>query len=112
MTTADGISTVDWDAVHRLTLHIVNATSIDERATARSRLFAFLDQLESKHGALPSILATRADSSTMVSNCNYFRSLPLAAIRADHTNLLCAHSLASFTSTNVGTSFELRNGLN
>ena len=46
MTTADGISTVDWDAVNQLTLHIVNATSIDERATARSRLFAFLDQLE------------------------------------------------------------------
>jgi hypothetical protein len=53
----DGISAADWDVVHGLTLRIVNATSIEGRATARSRLFAFLDELESQYGTLRSILA-------------------------------------------------------
>jgi hypothetical protein len=60
MGTTDGISTEDWDVVHQLAVDIVNAPD-DERAKHRHRLLEHLETLESKCGALPSILATRAD---------------------------------------------------
>jgi hypothetical protein len=99
MTTTDGISTRDWDVVHDLTLNIVNATTIEGRATSRSRLFVFLDELESKYGTLPSILATRADfiddSAAKVQLLQDAYSI--AEIRADKANLLyVSHSLAEF----------------
>jgi len=61
MQTPDGISSEDWDLVHELAIEIVNATKEDEEAAYRRRLLDYLDELEAKYGALPSILATRAD---------------------------------------------------
>src|SRR5438094_3104927 len=62
MTTSDGINTEDWNSVHELALAVVNADdgSVEERL-CRVRLLEYLDELESKYGPRPSILATRAD---------------------------------------------------
>jgi len=65
MTTADGISTEEWDIVHQLGVDIVNATinaTGQEEDRCRARLFEYLDKLEAKYGELPSILATSLDS--------------------------------------------------
>lgn len=61
MTTSDGISTEDWDTVHELTVDLVNAGERPDEEECRHRLFEYLDELEEKYGARPSILATRAD---------------------------------------------------
>ena len=60
MATSDGIRTEDWDVAHALAVEIVNAGSgrADE---VRQQLLSYLEMLEQRYGALPSILATRAD---------------------------------------------------
>ena len=99
MPTPDGISTEEWEEVHGLVLNIVNAETTDERARSQSRLFVFLDELEALYGALPSILATRADFVDdadvrlhLLSDA-YF----VAEANDDRTNMLyVSHSLAEF----------------
>lgn len=61
MTTSDGISSEDWDLLHELAVEVVNAEAGEEEDLCRRRLLDYLDELESKYGPLPSILATRAD---------------------------------------------------
>lgn len=62
MATSDGISMEDWDRVHELALAIVNAEDdSSEELVARKELLDYLDELHSKYGARPSLLATRAD---------------------------------------------------
>jgi hypothetical protein len=61
--TPDGISDQDWDRVKALAVAIVNATEDNEEGgeAETTALMTFLDSLETKYGAHPSILATRAD---------------------------------------------------
>jgi hypothetical protein len=62
--TSDGISDADWDRVHTLAVQIANASTEVDSVTADElsiELHVVLDDLESKYGSLPSILATRAD---------------------------------------------------
>jgi hypothetical protein len=62
--TSDGISDADWDRVHTLAVQIANASTDVDSVTADElsiELHVVLDDLESKYGPLPSILATRAD---------------------------------------------------
>jgi hypothetical protein len=61
--TPDGISDADWDRVKALAVAILEAThDEDESGESETRaLMNFLDDLESRCGTLPSILATRAD---------------------------------------------------
>ena len=58
------IEKADWDRVHDLACEIVNATSINDGILSESKhlsLFSVLDELESKYGRHPSIIATRGD---------------------------------------------------
>src|SRR5262245_24361019 len=62
--TPDGIATEDWDRIHELALEVVNDSAEGDEAAsdaASVRLRELLDQLQEKYGALPSLLATRAD---------------------------------------------------
>jgi len=61
--TPDGIKNEDWDRVKELAVAIANATQDDDEGGEEETraLMAFLDELEKKYGAHPSILATRAD---------------------------------------------------
>lgn len=61
--TPDGISEKDWDRVKALAVAIVNATEENEEEgeVETQALMTFLDGLETKYGAHPSIIATRAD---------------------------------------------------
>jgi hypothetical protein len=61
VTTPDGISTEDWDIVHELIVDLVNAEEGPDEEECRHRFLKYLDELEDKYGARPSILATRAD---------------------------------------------------
>jgi len=62
--TSDGISTADWNIVQHLAelvaAHTSEVVNVDASQTVH-RLFAALDNLETKYGNLPSITATRAD---------------------------------------------------
>lgn len=97
MSTSDGISTEDWNAVHELVLNIVNAEAEAEENIFTNQLLQFLDELEEKYGVLPSILATRAD---YVSDVNeqamlFRQAYALAEASNDKNNLtLISHSLA------------------
>lgn len=97
MSTPDGINAEDWDIVHDLSLKIVNAEAESEEKIYTSQLLQCLDELEVKYGALPSILATRAD---YVSDANEQAALlrqayALAEASNDCANLReIAHSLA------------------
>src|SRR4051812_18466124 len=62
--TSDGISSDDWDKIHACALDVVNASSANDAhdgAHALAELFQILDELETKYGRKPSLLATRAD---------------------------------------------------
>ena len=66
MATSDGIENGDWDGVKELAFELLGEvlSAVDrshEIDLCRNRLLAYLDTLEVKYGALPSILATRAD---------------------------------------------------
>jgi hypothetical protein len=97
--TSDGISADDWEIVRDLAVDIVNAGTDGGRASALSKLLIFLDALEQRYGALPSILATRAD---FIDDATARESLlndaySLARLQNDKTNALhISHSLATF----------------
>lgn len=60
--TSDGISSEDWERVQMAAIDVVGETAEDDSADlARQTLLRILDELESKYGRRPSILATRAD---------------------------------------------------
>jgi hypothetical protein len=59
--TSDGIAASDWDRVHDLALLIVNTADQPEEISHRRALLEYLDELTTKYGELPSLLATRAD---------------------------------------------------
>ena len=97
MSTSDGISGEDWDVVHDLSLKIVNAEAESEENIYTNQLLQYLDELESKYGSLPSILATRADyvSDTNEHSALLRQAYALAEASQDITNLKeIAHSLA------------------
>jgi hypothetical protein len=56
MPTSDGISGEDWDAVHDLSLKIVNAEAESEENIYTNQLLLYLDELEAKYGVLPSVV--------------------------------------------------------
>jgi len=58
--TSDGISLEDWATVRELAVALANASD-DEDEPHRERLLAYLRELISKYGELPSIVATQAD---------------------------------------------------
>jgi hypothetical protein len=98
MGTPDGILSEDWDHVHELALAIVNAAPGAEKERERQRLFDCLDELGTKYGERPSLLATRADyqSDRRAAERLFRRAYQLAQDSADVTNrLFVAHSLAS-----------------
>lgn len=97
MSTSDGISGEDWDVVHDLSLKIVNAEAESEENIYTDQLLHYLDELEEKYGALPSILATRADyaSDTKEQSALLRQAYALAEASRDTANLKqIAHSLA------------------
>ncbi len=100
MRTSDGISAKDWDVVHDLAVDVVNAPDQD-RPSLRRRLLEDLDRLEVTYGALPSILATRADyldDEDPRREELLLQAYALAESRHDTMNLLdVAHSLANCT---------------
>lgn len=62
--TPDGISREDWAHIHQCAVDIANAALADDAAASQastSELLQVLERLEHRYGALPSILATRAD---------------------------------------------------
>jgi hypothetical protein len=97
MSTSDGISTEDWNAVHELVLSIANAEAEAEENIFTNQLLQVLDELEGRYGALPSILATRADYVSDVSEqaVLFKQAYALAESSNDIRNLkLISHSLA------------------
>jgi len=97
MTTSDGISGEDWAIVHDLSLKIVNAEAESEENIYTNQLLQYLDELESKYGAVPSLLATRADyvSDTNERSALFRQAYALAEASHDIGNLKeIAHSLA------------------
>lgn len=114
MATSDNISTKDWDLVHELALEIANACGEAEEQISRRRLLKYLDDLEMKYGALPSILATRADYVT--DNNEKLQLLNQAFILAEATddsqNLTeVAHSLAELYVEELGNLSESKKWL-
>lgn len=98
MSTSDGISGEDWDVVHDFSLKIVNAEAESEENIYTSQLLQYLDELEAKYGALPSILATRADyvSDSKEQSALLRQAYALAEASHDIPNLKeIAHSLAA-----------------
>lgn len=64
--TPDGISAEDWEKVFQVARSLTNALlreEVDLVLNCQSQLGEVLDELESRYGRLPSILATRADFS-------------------------------------------------
>lgn len=58
------IEKADWDRVTELACDVVDASAMEDEILKQSKLaglFAFLDDLESKYGPHPSIIATRGD---------------------------------------------------
>lgn len=97
MSTSDGITGEDWDVVHDLSLKIVNAEAESEGNIYTNQLLQYLDELEAKYGALPSILATRADyvSDAKEQSALLRQAYAFAEASHDVTNLKeIAHSLA------------------
>ena len=85
--TSDGISTEDWDRVHELAVDVAN--SADEEDQPREELLRFLEQLRSKYGELPSILATQADytDDPRAAELLLLRAFDLSLTRGDSENL-------------------------
>jgi hypothetical protein len=115
--TPDGIAGADWDAVHELTLEMLNCAAAEDPSPlsrARASLMELLDRLDQKYGAKPSLLATRAD---FVDSSDEKERLLLAAYSeaeriADAMNReLIAHSLAQFYIDEIGSVDEGRKWL-
>jgi hypothetical protein len=99
MATTDGISTEDWDRVTALAFEIWEHLHDAQKERCRQDLFSYLDSLEVKYGALPSILATRADfmseDDIPTKESLLLRAYALAIERRDAIKALAiAHSLA------------------
>src|SRR5437773_4306122 len=97
MSTPDGISSEDWSRVHEMGVEIINAPDVESESRCRRRLFEYLNFLEAKYGALPSILATRADFKTDPNEKEerLRRAYALAESSGDARNALyVAHSVA------------------
>jgi hypothetical protein len=100
--TPDGVSTEDWDRVHELAVHVVNATTRGEEeasAAATRQILTLLDDLDGKYGPLPSLLATRADYVEKPSERErlWEAAHEQAVSRGDRKNLVwIATSLAEF----------------
>jgi hypothetical protein len=98
MPTSDGIATDDWARVKECAVELFHALDSDQEVECRFHLLQCLDELETKYGALPSIVATRADFVEETSKKEAFllRAYSLARALGDRTNALhVAHSLAS-----------------
>jgi hypothetical protein len=100
--TPDGVATEDWDHVHELALQVVNESAEGDEAAsdaASLRLRDLLDELQEKYGALPSLLATRADHVASLEEREYWlrAAYEQAQQRKDEKNLVwVASSLACF----------------
>lgn len=98
--TSDGIARCDWDKVGILATEIANAAIAEDAQRenhARSRILVLLDELHSKYGERPSILATQADYVDVLPEkiALLEKSFCLARQAADAYNMLfIAHSLA------------------
>ena len=98
--TFDGIRRQDWARVHECAVNIANAALADDEAAARQStcdLLHVLEGLERRYGALPSILATRADYTDDPPNrlTLYRAAYAAASARGDARNLVwIASSLA------------------
>jgi hypothetical protein len=114
MATPDGISTNDWEGVHRLAVDIANACldEDDEQVEeCRDRLLGWLDRLEEKYGELPSVLATRADyiDDARAQERLLTRAYELAEARGDELNgREIAHPLAALYVEDLGDPVEGR----
>ncbi len=89
--TPDGISAADWDKITELAADIANATSSDDELLISEytrQILLLLEQMEEKYGALPSILATRADyiDDQFESLRLLTRAFDIAATRKDSKN--------------------------
>ena len=98
--TSDGISRCDWDQVRFLATEIANAAIAEDAQRencARSRMLVVLEEMQSKYGDRPSILATRADYVDVLPEkiALLEKAFGLARQAADADNMLfIAHSLA------------------
>jgi hypothetical protein len=100
MSTPDGISSDDWELVEQLVAGLYEARRTPEEARHHRSLMEYLDQLETRYGALPSILATRADftdDNDAKKEQLLQRAYTLSIVRGDRVNALyVAHSLTTF----------------
>jgi hypothetical protein len=100
--TPDGINKRDWDKVTAIARQVFDARTKKENPVDRrwrKDLLACLDQLETKYGRLPSIVATRADfcDNARLSVKLWKEAYSLALARGDKRNLtLISSSLAGF----------------
>jgi hypothetical protein len=106
MTTTDGISTEEWDRVTDLAFAVRKHLDGTDTERYRRDLFRYLDELEAKYGALPSILATKADflssDEPRAKEELLLRAYALAIERRDRRNALAiAHSLADMYLDNL-----------
>jgi hypothetical protein len=105
--TPDGVASDDSDIVHELAVEIVNASFVDDTKRgeiAKRKLYGVLDELEERYGALPSILATRADyvEDRQLREELLLRAYSEAKIRRDARNMVwVASSLAALYTENL-----------
>ena len=111
--TSDGISKKEWGIIKSLSTKVANAvcSGDDVKATKYTKgLLAELDNLEQKYGELPSILATRADYITDVSESLSLlkKAYNLAEKHDDRANLtFIASSIAEAYIDDLG---DIKNG--
>lgn len=97
MDTPDGIDSYDWDRVQELAQALVDHADGSKTEDCLRRLLDYLDELELKYGVQPSILATRADFISDVTQREelLLRAYGLAERRGDRRNALyITHSLS------------------
>ena len=96
--TTDGIATDDWARVKACAVELFYALDSDQEMECRLQLLHCLDELETKYGALPSIVATRTDftKDTSSREALLLRAYSLARALGDGSNALhVAHALAT-----------------
>jgi hypothetical protein len=97
MPTPDGIADHDWQRLREIVVDAFHALGTESEAACRAQLEGYLDELEGKYGALPSILATRGDFAldAQLKESLLERSYSLSMDRQDRRNAVyVAHSLA------------------
>jgi hypothetical protein len=98
MVTTDGITTDDWARVKACAVELLHALDSDQEVECRFHLLQCLNELETKYGALPSLVATRADfiEESNKNEAFLLRAYALARALGDRGSALqVAHSLAS-----------------